>query len=271
MLDTSSGEPLMRMHPLVLPVPSFSNQVILTPFSTFLILPLRMNQPTALQLLTPHTTAHFPKSPPTSRSPHGAQGSNRISRAYSHFLFHRDHLVAPNTPNVDSPALVRTSLSTRNERRASQTSVPPRRLSASVRSQQMPTPTASEEQEDRIEGNDGTYLHPVHLTFIISMPDSSASSYSQFSSPPQPIVLTPLVLGTTQPNARLPSILIKQDELDSWWDLPPSSPRLYNVTSGLTAGQMLQLEIQRERMEREVQRARTIHAGGGAAGLIGRL
>lgn len=207
-------------------------------------------QPTALQLLSPHTTAHFPKLSST-RNPHGLNAPNRIARAYSHFLFHRDHMAPPTTSSIDPPG------SPPRERRSSQS--PHRPSTSVVGSQRAPTPSLKEDSP--IE--DGTYPHPVHLTFLITMPDPTSPSYSLHTSS-QPTFLTPLALGTTQPIARLPSILIPSDELDSWWDLPPSSPVSAGfTTSGLTAGQILQLEIQRERAEREAQRVRILHVGFG--------
>lgn len=241
-------------------------------------------QPTALQLLSPHTTAHFPKrSTPTTR-PAGSQ--SRIARAYSHFLFHRDHANTPtapppNAPNADlqssttaAPALAtpRASSSARAERRVSQTSSVPRRHSSATSRDEV-----VDEAEKEDDNGDGTYPHPVHLTFLISMPSASSPSYptSQSTSTHH----TPsahLTLGTTQPTARLPSILLKQDELDSWWDLPTPSyspfPNTNNArfytspTAGLTAGQMLQLEVERERAEREAQRVRILQIGLGGGG-----
>ncbi|KIM21161.1 hypothetical protein M408DRAFT_110836 [Serendipita vermifera MAFF 305830] len=241
-------------------------------------------QPTALQLLSPHTTAHFPKrSTPTTR-PAGSQ--SRIARAYSHFLFHRDHANTPtapppNTPNADlqpptataAPVLAlatpRASSSVRAERRVSQTSSVPRRHSSATSRADVVDEAEKDDQED------GTYPHPVHLTFLISMPSASSPSYSTHQSSSH-IPSTYLALGTTRPTARLPSILLKQDELDSWWDLPTPSyspfPNTNNArfytspTAGLTAGQMLQLEVERERAEREAQRVRILQVGLGGGG-----
>lgn len=93
--------------------------------------------------------------------------------------------------------------------------------------------------EDRI------YAHPVHLTFLITMPDPATPFYhpgpttttSNGSTTSNDSADLPLLtLGTTLPIARLPSIVIEQEDLDSWWDLPTLSPPSFGRSRG---GQLL--------------------------------
>ncbi|CAG8780150.1 7717_t:CDS:1, partial [Acaulospora colombiana] len=140
-------------------------------------------------------------------------------------------------------------------------------------------PTA-ENLEDIPEQNSHV-PHPVYVTVLISMPDATRPTHSnkkanqlqksEFKEQNR-IPLPSLTLGTTQPSVSLPSLRLRQEELDTWWDLPSYSPHnLYNTPRGIALGPGIGVAFNRfgvqmnpqlayamahERRSREVERER---------------
>jgi hypothetical protein len=164
-------------------------------------------------------------------------------------------------------------------------------------------PTRAARGEPLVKEKGSVYAHPVHLTFLIAMPDPRSPSYNAkpsvhpFSTGTSTSPNLPLLsLGTTYPTARLPSILMNRDDLDSWWDLPappnvgrfnvqhqyrnvalPNGQRPAPIMPGRgnpSAGQVLQIGIVRVAAERgseeggmpERERERVVSGGVGGRG-----
>ncbi|KAG8771174.1 hypothetical protein FRC15_003591 [Serendipita sp. 397] len=150
--------------------------------------------PIALQLTTPHTTAEYPSK--TKAFP-------RSHRLYPAFLFHHSGSQNP----VGSAAAESIHQQPFNQ----------------PDSQKQPIPLESEKE---------LRPHPVVLSYIISMPNRHYPAYSSpststpstlltgrmFPDAPNPDVLSHLEIGTDFSVVNLPSVLIPEHELRTWWD-----------------------------------------------------
>ncbi|PVF94922.1 hypothetical protein CPB86DRAFT_624583 [Serendipita vermifera] len=191
-------------------------------------------QPTALQMTTPHTTAQFPTQ---GQNQAGPSPDPSLSRSLPRLFFHHNSAHTAHgpasTPEARNPHDMPTSSSTPP---STQPNMP-----KDNSTQEIPI---AETLED-ISGQNSHAPHPVHVTVLISMPDATRPAHSDKTSQLRKsefkeqnrIPLPSLVLGTTQPNVSLPSLRLKQEELDAWWDLPSYSPHnLYNAPRGIALG-----------------------------------
>ncbi|CCA74071.1 hypothetical protein PIIN_08025 [Serendipita indica DSM 11827] len=82
-----------------------------------------------------------------------------------------------------------------------------------------PRISAESEKENKVE-----HRHPLLLTFIVSMPNPANPQFTRTHTNHPRTRETPsgIELGITCPLVSLPSITVKQEDLESWWDLPSS-------------------------------------------------
>jgi hypothetical protein len=183
-------------------------------------------------MISPHTTAQFP----THGQNHGAPSADHSpGRTLPRLFFHHNHSRTihdtSHRPEAHNSTDIPTSSSTSPPTQANEPK--------DSTSQEVRTANTAFEQDSHLP-------HPVHVTVLVSMPDATRPTYSDKKAN-QPrksefkeqnrIPLSSLILGTTQPSVSLPSLRLKQEELDTWWDLPSYSPHnLFNTPRGIPLG-----------------------------------